>query len=519
MERFLVRHRGLILASVIFCLFLWKLPLHTQDGPNHRAVAATLARLSTSPGEESVYRSQLGPFQTNTLFHLMYLPATSVLSPTTYEKLFVGVFLLLIPVAYRVLLSVWAPRSTALWIVALPLWFHPLFITGMYNFLASVPVALVALALLHRGVTSGRIVHFFWFVLCSWILLLAHPFPFFILVPALLVVSATQWPSRKRVISAYGATTFAFLAAGFLIPLLRGSGGVAHPYIFQALPELLGGLFVYNVVGYSILHLVLVVPFFLMLLGLMWYSAVAGRSQDKILWMLLVLGYFVFPTEGGGGAHLNERFLPFAWIFLSVGVALQGWRLRYIQYLSVATAVIMAVGTLIGMRRIDNTVSAAQTVMEELPNGARLYPINFDPHGPAITYSSLLHLWAVYDHEKTIFSPYMFAYMDLMPMSRREPASERYFPATAENFPERIVTGRICKATDPVQTFSCETRRREALQRIMRVAEFYDYWIVYRPPEDFRRLMQSVAGVALVAQEGDVSLWRNQNARPFQPTL
>ena len=140
MERFLVRHRGLILASVILSLFLWKLPLHTQDGPNHRAVAATLARLSTSPGEESVYRSQLGPFQTNTLFHLMYLPATSVLSPTTYEKLFVGVFLLLIPVAYRVLLSVWAPRSTALWIVALPLWFHPLFITGMYNFLASVPV-------------------------------------------------------------------------------------------------------------------------------------------------------------------------------------------------------------------------------------------------------------------------------------------------------------------------------------------------------------------------------------------
>ena len=109
--------------------------------------------------------------------------------------------------------------------------------------------------------------------------------------------------------------------------------------------------------------------------------------------------------------------------------------------------------------------------------------------------------------------------MDLMPMSRREPASERYFPATAENFPERIVTGRICEATDPVETISCETRRREALQRIIRVAEFYDYWIVYRPPEDFRGVLQSVTGVALVAEEGDVSLWRNQNARPFQPTL
>ena len=86
-ERFLVRQRGLILASLFFALFLWKLPLHTQDGPNHRAVAATLARLSISPLEESVYESQLGPFQTNTLFHLIYLPATRVLSPTSWISL------------------------------------------------------------------------------------------------------------------------------------------------------------------------------------------------------------------------------------------------------------------------------------------------------------------------------------------------------------------------------------------------------------------------------------------------
>ena len=518
-ERFLVRHRGLILASVFFSLFLWKLPLHTQDGPNHQAVAATLARLSTSPVEESVYRSQLGPFHTNTLFHLIYLPATRVLSPATYEKLFVGVFLLLIPIAYRFFLSVWAPRMGASWVIALPLWFHPLFITGMYNFLASVAVALVALALMRRGIASGRMIHLAGFVLCSWIVFLAHPFPFFILVPALLVLAVTQRPSRSRMIYGYGAVTLAFLVVGFLIPLLRTSGGVAHSYIFKALPELLGGLFVYNVVGYSMLHLVLVVPFFLMLLGLMVYSVRTGRWQDKILWMLLLLGYFVFPTEGGGGAHLNERFLPFAWLFLPAGIVLQGARLRYAQYLSVATMAIMALGTFMGMRRIDDTVSDAQAVMEWLPDGARLYPINFDPHGPAINYSSLMHLWAVYDHEKTIFSPYMFAYMGLMPLSRREAASETYFPATAENLPERIASGRICDPTDAVETVPCETRRHQELQRIIRVAEFYDYWLVYRPPPDFRGMIESVSGVALVAQEGDVSLWRNENAHPFEPPL
>ena len=75
-----------------------------------------------------------------------------------------------------------------------------------------------------------------------------------------------------------------------------------------------------------------------MLLGLIVYSAKTGPWQDKIFWMLLILGYFVFPNEGSGGAHLNERFLPFAWVFLPVGIALQGAKLRYAQYLSVATS-------------------------------------------------------------------------------------------------------------------------------------------------------------------------------------
>ncbi len=104
-------------------------------------------------------------------------------------------------------------------------------------------------------------------------------------------------------------------------------------------------------------------------------------------------------------------------------------------------------------------------------------------------------------------------------IERREAASETYFPATAENLPERIANGRICDPTDAVETVPCETRRHQELQRIIRVAEFYDYWLVYRPPPDFRGMIESVSGVVLVAQEGDVSLWRNKNAHPFEPSL
>jgi hypothetical protein len=294
---------------------------------------------------------------------------------------------------------------------------------------------------------------------------------------------------------------------------------VSSEYTFKALPSLLGGLLVYNAVGYSVLHLVLTGPFFLMLLGLMVYSGTRCRWQDGAFWMVLLLGYFVFPNEGSGGAHLNERFLPFAWCVIPIGMVLHGARLRVVQVVSVTTALIMGAGVLVGMRRIDATVESAQEVLGVLPGGSRLYPVNFDPMGPALTYSSLMHLWAVYDHDKTVYSPYLFAYMDLMPLSRREPASTTYFPATAENFPEQIATNRICRPTDAVEATDCDLRRSEGFREIFRHAEFYDYWFVHRPPAAFVSMMRSLPGVELVVERGESSLWSNEDARPFLPAL
>ncbi len=519
MNAFLIRYRGLLLASVLLSLFLWRVPLHTQDGPNHTLVAVTLARLAGSPAESAVYRSQLGPFQTNTLFPLLYRPASAVLSPGAYEKAFMAVFLVLLLIAYRVFLSVWSPRSGALWVLGLPLVFHPLFITGMYNFLASVPLTLIALALMRRGVETHRWQYFVGFLACSWIILLAHPFPFFVLPIALVVLAVTESKTRGMVMRYYGPVTLVFLVLGFLIPLFTASAGVNTGYTFKALPSLLGGLLVYNAVGYSVLHLVLTAPFFIMLLGLLAYSGARCRWQDRVFWMVLLLGYFVFPNEGNGGAHLNERFLPFAWCVLPIGMVLNGVRLRAVQVVSVTTALIMSAGVLIGMRRIAVTVESAREVLDVVPGGSRLYPVNFDPMGPALTYSSLMHLWAVYDHDKTVYSPYLFAYMDLMPLTRREPASTTYFPATAENFPEQIATNRICRPTDAVEAADCALRRAEGFREILRHAEFYDYWFIHQPPAAFVRMMRSLPGVTLVIERDESSLWSNEGARPFLPAL
>jgi hypothetical protein len=84
----------LILVSLLLLIFVWLLPLQTQDGPNHRKVAVILERLDRSPVEGRTYESQLGPLKTNSLFSLLYLPASTIMSSQTYEKLFFGFFTL-----------------------------------------------------------------------------------------------------------------------------------------------------------------------------------------------------------------------------------------------------------------------------------------------------------------------------------------------------------------------------------------------------------------------------------------
>lgn len=514
-----IRYRGLIVVGIGLVLFMGTVPLHTQDGPNHRTVAMILDRLDSSPVEAGVYQSHLGLFQTNTLFPLSYRMLSGVLTPEAHERVFMAFFLLLIPVVYQFFLSAWWPRSRSLWVIVLPLWFHPLFITGMYNFLASVPLTLIALALLRKGLAELRPGPFAAFVACCWLLLLAHPFPFFVLPVALVAAAALDRDVQRRALVAYGLTVLVLLVAGFGLPLLSASADVTYPYTFKPLAELLGGLLIYNVAAYSVWHLVLVTPFFLMLLLLMMHAARTGTLRTNLFWMALLAGYLVFPNEGRGGAHVNERFLPFLWCALPVGLAVQDSWVRYLRYVSIATTLVMAAWFVAGMRQVDTAVRSAREVMASLPDSTRLYPINFDPHGPALTYSSLLHLWAVYEQPKVVFSPYLFAYMQLMPLARRHPAGATYFPATAENLPERIATNRVCRPDDAVETVNCRAAREQGYNRILAHASYYDYWFIYQPPEEFIGIVRSVPGARLVAENGSASLWSFMDALPFEPRL
>jgi|GEM_PF-1005389 len=506
---------GIFAAS--FIIYWWSIPLQTQDGPNHKKVAVTLERLPNSPVERAVYKSNIGPFMTNELFHLAYLYLSRFVSIDTYEKLFTGFFLLLLPISYRYFLSVWSPPSLSLWALVLPLLFFPLFIRGMYNFLASVPLTFVALGLLKKGVESKRIFYLPLFLLCCYFSFLAHPFPFFLLPVCAIFIGVQQW--NKSYFGMYLFILVVFLVLGFFVPLINITSGIGKvPYRFVSLPGLLLQIFNGTFVVYSVPHIIVLTPYFIFLLWLAYYSWRNVAWKHKVYWVACLLMLAFFPNSGRGGAYLNDRFLLFLWCFLPIGIRLVPRLARLVQVLCVTTFIAHGAVVWVGMSKVATVVSEVQKILESVPSFSRLYTINFDSKGPALNYHSLHHVWAVYDHSKILFSPNLFAHIDLMPLSRLYPSSPTYFPSLPENFAELVKEKKGVERKDLVDT-SFLFEREEGYKKLIATASYYDYWLVLGPPPDFVDILESAPGLRKVAQKGNIYLWHLEKAKAFVPQL
>ena len=495
--------KGLILACLLIGFFVWLAPLRTQDGPNHRKIAVYLAQYDDTPALQEVYQDALSLVRTNVLFPALYKPWHKIVSIRSYEKVFFALSLILLLICYHYFLSVWAPAQSPLWVLILPFLLHPLFIRGMYNYLASIPLTLLALTFLRAGLDSRKISYWFAYTVCVYLGFLAHPFPGFVLAICLALLAIGQYRTRLLWVMAYAVPIVVMLGVGFLMPLLTTSMAGADAMIFKPPWELVAGLTFYNFTGYSLVPWLVILTYLVLLIALMGWSAKSTPWHDKIFWIAMLAGYFIFPNERGAGAHLNERFLPYVWLFLPLGLTLSVRRVRQVQMISIGIAVIVTANVLWGMYRVEALAQQADTVLEEVPDGARLYPIIFDPMGPAFTYSSLMHLWAHYDDDKTVYSPSLFAASDMMPLHLRRPPDDGYFPALPENFAEQIAKGQ----------------RPEDWSQLFAPVRYYDYWFVYAPPAAFLAWAAGISGLEKVSESGASSLWHYNKALAFQPPL
>ncbi|MFO1519673.1 MAG: hypothetical protein U1F57_08455 [bacterium] len=497
---------ALVLAFIV--LFFWKTPFITQDGYNHQRAASILSRLSESPSESALYGENLNLHQTNELFYALYPFVKNHLSVDQYEKAFLVLSMILLVLGYQAFLKTWAPENASLWFFALPLVFHLLFARGMYNFLISVPLSLFALSLLkvEKIPIYGRIPLYGVLV---WIGFLAHPFSVIVLSlvgGVALIEGVLQKESKRCGNWAFFLIPALFLALGFLLPFFQPSSQPGPSYVFDPWPSLLYKFFVFNFPIYQKWNVLLFLPYLLWAIVAMARSLRHKQPLDRRLWVLFLLGYLFFPKSGGEGNHLNERFLIYVFLFLPLGLhlnAAQKWRLGFLTgFTFLALAAYVHQGMALAQQKGEET----RAVLEPLPPNQRLYPVNFDPNGPALNFKNTLHFWAM-NPEKTVFSPYLFAFDRMTPLYRKKGVSA-LFPATSDDFPYRLVKGELCGKKDPVETIRCAEIREEGFKRILENASHYDYWLLESPPPDFVGMIQSGLSASLVAQKGTTSLWK-----------
>lgn len=495
-------------------------PFYTQDGPNHKKDTLILSRLDSSPIEAKVYENGIGPLKTNTLFSILYLPLARWISTDTYERIFVIFFLVSLLIVYRYFLKTYTPANQDLWPLVLPFLFHPLYLRGFYNFLASVPLTLLALIFVHRDLENKSLKNLIPFLILCWIAFLAHPFSFFILSLSLGVNWLARWKERWRFLIPYSCVIFLFFSLGFILPLFETGMSHKTPYSFSTLPMLMGGLIGLNFMDDSPLHFILPLPFMILLGGLVIQNVRRQGITPHLLWISALIAYFIFPRSGGGSAHMNERFLPYVFFFIPVTLSINlenPWRQRILS-LSLVTFFLVTGGILWGMHQVQKEAYHARAVLHHLPKISRLYPINFNVKGPSLFNWDLAHIWAEYEDDKIVFSPYLFALPQLTPLIKRLPNSENYFPATEENYPrENLVDS--CYSGFLYDSVDCNLVKEQALLRILKAARHYDYWFIYQPPENFLKFLEGYTGLKLVSQSGSFSLWHYETPLPFNPLV
>ncbi len=494
-------------VNIILLFYMVWVPWQTQDGPNHKLVATFLAHFQDQPEISEIYRTHLSPLATNQIFPRVYSWLEGLLTINQYEKVFVFTALSLLLWSYYLFLKIYSPRSKPYWVVALPILFHLLFIQGMYNFTLSISLTLSVMILFELGVSRGGFWPLLGFLLLSWLSFLAHPFPFFIIGLTLLFRTIFSDSNVRIKTLPYWVIASFFFLWGFILPLFSpATSQGAEPFSYKLPWETLGGIIIKSFPAFSVWQLLGFAPFALLLIYLAVQSIKRSPGHLKIFWMAMLVLYFIFPNAGKGGAHLNIRFLLYVWLFLPLGLDISRPMSKLVPIICMVTA-IYAGGTVSwAMHQTQKRADLVKKAYRSLPNGVRVFPINFNIYGPGLNYTAWMHLWAQFPENKTLFTPYLFAQSNLMPLSYRNDAVRQEFPAPLESLANEILLGEHCTAS--MSEKECQTLADKTWLQLLATAQHFDYLWLHEPPSSFIQLINNQDSFTKVYSQGPLSLWK-----------
>jgi hypothetical protein len=514
-----------------------------QDTGDHLyavEVLRALANGTAPPALASALASAL-TLKTNVLFHGLMLGLLRLgLSIELAHRLVLSGFALALPLAGLFCVRAAAPASAPLALLLLPLVWSWFAVQGLYNYVLSLPPALVWLGIVARDGARPRPAAALALAVSALVVFLAHAVTFsvLLLVTAIRIAfpadgsrpdSTTAPAARLRTA---GPVALALLPSLLLAAVSWRASftaqGPSEPTVssweMYDFPSALGAFFVEFAMRYHPLDLAALGPPLLVLIGVPLLARRAGTAPLAPRWPLhaaaiLALLYLLSPHIVLG-SDLTPRLRPLLVFSLLCygGVALSPVARRRVALLALASGLGGAALLCRDFRSLGRALDDFSSGIPFVRRGSRVYPVIFDPRSPSILVKPFLHAWGYYGVARDVVTPYAFAWhATRFPYRYRElpvHAVASAFPSDAEDEPYALLEGRLCTSVRRFSpSLSCDEVRARAEARILALATSYDYLLTWAAPADFRALM-ATRGYRLLHAQGLLSLYEPPVAGP-----
>jgi len=516
-----------------------------QDTGDHLYAVEVLRALASGtapPGLASAFATAL-TWKTNVLFHGLMLGLVRLgFSIELGHRLLLSAYALALPLAGLFCVRAAAPASAPLALLLLPLVWSWFAVQGLYNYVLSLPPALVWLGIVARDGARPRPGAVVALAAVALLVFLAHSVTFsvLLLLTALRIAfpadglpghpgaapTAEPAPGPAARLGAAGPVALALLPS-LLLAAMSWRGGVAaqaasEPTVssweMYDLPSSIGAFFVEFAMRYHLIDLAALGPPLIVLIGLPLLARRAGSRPEAPRWPLhaagiLALLYLLSPHIAFG-SDLTPRLRPLLVFSLLCygGVTLSARARRRVALLALASGLGGAALLCRDFRSLGHALDDFSSGIPFVRRGSRVYPVIFDPRSPSILVKPFLHAWGYYGLARDVVTPYAFAWhATRFPYRYRElplHPVDSAFPSDAEDEPYALVQGRLCTAVRRFSaSVSCDEVRALAEARILTLGTSYDYLLIWAAPADFRALI-AARGYRLLHEQGLLALYQ-----------
>jgi hypothetical protein len=487
-----------------------------QDTPNHLyAVEVTRALLdgTAEPALSAAFAPALAA-KSNVLFHgVMLALARAGLSVDVAHRLVLSGYALALPLA-GVGCARAAGGAAPLALLLLPLVWSWFALQGLYNYVLSLPPALVWLGIVARHGARPRGRAAAALAAAAVLVYLAHAGTFVALVAVTALRVAFPGDgagirARVRLAAARPLALALAPALGLaLVGLVRGAvaGGGAPPEPTVSRWEAYGpleaaGAFVVEfAMRFHLSDLAILGPPLAVLIAVP--IAAARRREPGVAprWpfvaaLVLIALYFVLPhIVLGSDASPRLRPLVVFCLLCATGFSLSPRARRRVAALALCSGLAGAAVLARDCDRLGRGLDDFTSGVAAVPRGSRLYPMVFDPRGPSLLVRPFLHAWAYYGVARHVVTPFAFAWHETrFPYRYRElplHLAGSAVPSDAEDEPYAIADGRLCRAVRRLApSESCAVVRRDAEARLADLGAGYDVVLTWAAPPDFTALL------------------------------